>query len=93
MDAIQTILLDMRREQREDHQTLVKKVDAGFGGVHTRINDHEVKDVEEFTEIAGRLKTLEEARSEIRWLFGILVSAFLVGGVTFIWDFVKHHVN
>jgi hypothetical protein len=73
----------MREEQRDDHSTLVVKVDGGFESVRSAAADHEVKDTERFASINERLVVIENNRRTLRWLSATMVAAFITGVVDF----------
>lgn len=59
---LQYFLQDMRREQREDHEALSKKVD----NVLDTVNNHET-----------RITTVENTRKTLLWLGAALITALL----------------
>jgi hypothetical protein len=52
----------MRKEQREDLQRLMERMDAGFTQSHTAFAAHTIDDVKAFAELNRRLEPVEEAR-------------------------------
>lgn len=93
---IQQFLLEMRREQREDHNALVKKVDDGFKEAAAALNAHALQNVESLSEydgrilrIDGRLKVVENTRRTVRWLGFTLTATALTGIV----DYVMNHLH
>lgn len=86
----------MRSEARDDMQALMSRVDVGFHAVESRAEDiatelaiHAKDDAVTATRLDGRLKTIEETRSTLRWLAG----AFVVGVIGFISDIVVYHLH
>lgn len=91
MDSVELVLgrLDqMRGEQREDHATLVLKVDEGFESIRKAAAAHELADTTRFAEVDKRLDSVETTRRSIRWLGATVVVAL----ITAFCDFVFVHL-
>lgn len=65
---IQQFLSEMRQEQKNDHDELAKKVDAGFKQLTETAASHD-----------KRISRVEEARTAIIWLVCACLSAFVFG--------------
>ena len=76
------LLIEMRREQREDHQKLVEKVEEGFEKIATRMQEHEKADLIAF----GELKPVLESHRSIRKYRNLLIGALIAGGVDMLFD-------
>ncbi len=87
--SIQAYLEQMRREQREDHNLLVVKVDEGFGNIASAMSTHELQDEERFGSVDKRLSVVENSRRAMLWLAGVL----LAGAVTMAFDLVVNHFS
>lgn len=88
---IQGLLLEMRKEQREDHDRLVEKVDEGFRSLQSAMSTHEVSDLKAFNAIDNRLMIVENMRRTIRWLAVTSVGAGIAGAADYLVNhFFKH---
>ena len=88
---LQDFLGDMRREQREDHQTLVQKVDAGFGAVSARASALE-KDLESHKlDDTRRLTILEGGHNLTKWFARVAIGAVVTGAIGIFWDYLVNH--
>lgn len=87
---IQSLLLEMRKEQREDHDRLVEKVDDGFRALQTSMTNHEVADVKAFSAIDNRLLIVENMRRTIRWLGATAVGGSIAAVADY---FVNHYLK
>lgn len=92
---VQTFLMEMRQEQREDtsalrsgQETLASRVEAGFKQVAETISTHVLEDTKQFGAIDKRLVEVENTRRSIRWLAGTVIVA-LVGAAA---DFLFVHL-
>lgn len=75
---LQTYLADMRREQKQDHDSLALTVAAGFAEVTKVTSDHHT-----------RLVVQENFRRSTRWVTGTLLTCLvlplIVYGITLYW--------
>ena len=85
---VQDLLLTMRKEQRDDHEKLVEKVDEGFKAIALVASNHELQDQKLFAALDKRVVIVENTRRSIRWL-GATVLVTLLGGVA---DFLFVHL-
>jgi hypothetical protein len=85
---LQDLLLEMRREQRADHEKLVEKVDTGFTDLRATMATAELKNTQAFGEIDTRLTVVENTRRAFRWALGIVLTAASAG----IADLVFNHL-
>jgi len=85
---LEKFLLEMRREQRDDHERLVEKVDAGFLSISTSMAKHELDDTKAFNTIDSRLVIVENMRRTIRWLAVTTVG----GGIAATADYLINHL-
>lgn len=88
---LQAYLDNMRREQREDHTTLVEKVDVGFTAATTAVAAVANALAEHKLEDAARLTTLEGAHAAGRWFVRAVIGALVVGGCGVLWDMIVNH--
>lgn len=89
----QQLIAEMRREQREDHQTLVEKVDEGFQKVTASIATHVLEDTTKFAGIETRLIVVEGTRKTMRWFMGAAIVAFLGALAEFVFNHATHVVK
>lgn len=85
---LETLLMDMRKEQRDDHGALTAKVDAGFKEVADTLKHHEQSDLRLFAAIDKRVSTVEGTRKALIWLVGVIIVAVLGGAVD---AYFNHH--
>lgn len=83
------LLLQMRHEQREDHERLVARVDAGFARVTTTLTAHELEDERRFGTVDTRLVIVENTRRTARWFLGAAITAFVAS----VADFISRHLK
>lgn len=62
----ETLLLEMRSEQRQDHAEIVKTVNEGFAHAAAAMAAHALEDARAFGNIDKRLGPVEEARKVYR---------------------------
>lgn len=84
----QAMLAEMRREQREDHQSLVTAMGEGFEKVTTAMSTHVLEDTTKFAAIDKRLSTVENTRRTMRWLGATVIVAVI--GVLL--EFLSNHL-
>ncbi len=82
------VVLEMAAESRQNHATLVEKVDKGFATVLAGAASHELHDVQRFADIDRRLTPIETTRTTLRWVIG---SGF-VAGLGLLVDIVVNHL-
>ncbi len=88
---IQQLLLTMREEQRDDHRSLVEKVDTGFFEIRQAMATHTVEDTKNFAAIDNRLTPVENTRRTLRWLSAAIFVALITAAVDLIFNhFTKH---
>jgi hypothetical protein len=75
-----TLLLEMRREQREDHKTLATTVVEGFDKLQSAMATHVLEDTSKFATLDARLDVVESTRKTVRW-FGATVIVAAVGAI------------
>lgn len=92
---VQTMLSEMRAESREDHATLVLKIDTGFSEIRagsatiaSDLRQHTADDALAQQRLDGRLASIEGNRKTLRWLGGCLVIATL----GFLSDMLVNHL-
>ncbi len=84
LDILVTTVTAMRQEQRDDHATLVGKVDEVLAAAAS----HELIDAHRFAEIDRRLTPIETTRTTLRWVIG---SGF-VAGLGLLVDVIVNHL-
>lgn len=92
---VQDLLRDMNAERREDHQTVIEKMESGFTTVTqlvtkvaTDLEAHEKADVDTANALDGRLKPLESLNRGLKWLAGAVAVA-IIGGIA---DLMFNHL-
>lgn len=97
---IPDLLETMRQEARQDHLTLVKKVDDGFrlateraSSIAEQLNDHEKADLEVQAEFAQQLQPVLALARNARWLLATIIAAFVMAGVAAAWDLTVNHLK
>lgn len=81
----ETLLLEMRKEQREDHTTVVDKIDALAAIVHA----HVLSDAETFSKFDKKLGPVLADRAIVRKLIMALVVALIGVGA----DTACNHIH
>ncbi len=94
------LLETMRREAREDHLTLVRKVEDGFAQIDARagaiaddLATHQVDDLEKQADVARRLQPLEVLNKNMQWFLATVIAAFIMVGAAGVWDYVENHMQ
>lgn len=67
---LQSFLREMRDEQREAHEALVTKVDAGFKEASAALAKHDT-----------RITVIENLRKNVLWFASATFGALIIGGV------------
>lgn len=93
---LQGFLFEMRKELREGHDLLSKKVDNGFDRIDVRagilasnLNSHEMDDVKSQANILSRLILLEEMHENVKWFMRTAVGALVLGVISIIFSIIK----
>lgn len=69
----ETLLMQMRAEQREDHNELVAKVES----LAATMIAHATSDIQALNGIDRRLAPIENTRKVLHWTLGILLTALV----------------
>lgn len=77
---IEALILDMRKEQREDHATVITQMAAGFKSVTETMQSHEKVDLQSFASIDKRVSVVEGTRKALIWLVCAVIVASLAAG-------------
>lgn len=61
------VLLEMQRENRDNHADLVNKVDTGFAQVTSALTVHTREDDSRFAKLDLQLQPLQQTHNTIKW--------------------------
>lgn len=86
---IESLLMEMRRDQRDDHTSISKIITDGFKEVHESMKAHEQSDIRMFASIDKRVSVVESTRHAMIWLVGALIVAVLGGAAD---AYFNHHL-
>jgi hypothetical protein len=69
------LLVQLLAEGRDNHNTLVTKVDEGFENATKAMTAHTMADAAAFAAFDKRLAPIESTRKMLKWTLGIVLAA------------------